>query len=203
MRPLLESDRDLGQYTDSALSILEIIANRRKWRMIVYKGKSIDVWQPIQPCVLCLRFDCSGFALNTWKRFGYSVYIDYIDDIIKEEFQEITDVANVFPMDFVVLYKNQEGQENSELLHMARVFSVTDSIDKFKMIGKYGIESIKIDSFYEMFSCYSKYFNEDGKGLLTYKFFREKNLVDRPKLSELLEVKQEIDASDGLLCRNL
>ncbi|PVZ67775.1 hypothetical protein [Pelagibaculum spongiae] len=156
MRPLLESDRDLGQYTDSALSILEIIANRRKWRMIVYKGKSIDVWQPIQPCVLCLRFDCSGFALNTWKRFGYSVYIDYIDDIIKEEFQEITDVANVFPMDFVVLYKNQEGQENSELLHVARVFSVTDSIDKFKMIGKYGVGPIKVDFFHEMFDRYNK-----------------------------------------------
>ncbi|PVZ67773.1 hypothetical protein [Pelagibaculum spongiae] len=138
MRDLNNSDVYCGLRVHALEEGGRVMTAGNYW-MNLSKGQ-IMIWRASMPCQVSWQLDCCGFALNTWKRFCYSVYLDYVQIVLDEEFFVIENKEEVRAMDLMVFY---QIKSIFEPCHLARVTQPSISENSIEIIDKFGTGPVK------------------------------------------------------------
>ncbi|PVZ67781.1 hypothetical protein [Pelagibaculum spongiae] len=105
--------------------------------------------------------------------------------VLEQEFNKIDDVNSIRVMDLLVLFYKHKPESPA---HLARVFMPQQNIESMQVINKNGTMLIHIETIKKMLKIYNKV----EKSKFNIKFYREKYIIDQPKIADLLELKDKV-----------
>ncbi|PVZ72092.1 hypothetical protein [Pelagibaculum spongiae] len=182
MKPLNENAQILPPINDFYMESPHNVQRR-----IAYTDKCspVEVWFLIPTYNLNMTVDCIGFALDTFRRFGYNVEIQKSQPVLDDEFIELGNVDKIQMGDLVV-----QKSSDDRFIHFARVLNPSTHSEGHIILEKLG----RLSPQYRKTGQLLKDPSHPG---CTLTYYREINLSKRPWIIELLNFHKYLATQPG------